>query len=698
MDHGVTIPTTLQVHQIVHGYAQGHQQLAASLQLPFLRDTKTMLVLSDISGAGVRPSGDGYLTGYPLADSKLYVLARTWAALEMPRPGCVWTHSLLIDFADLATLSDPFSLLKLFKRPHMGTISEYNERLQHRQRSTFDGIQSDSVDFAQRALAGLYGRPRDRIVAAHPRTGDADHVVIAMWAQQWPRLRRAFRFCTLVGGDRSGDLGIFDLQLFPADERSGRTKFPDAVDISNVTTSHEEWVEDAVADLMAPDGTGLRSFMRQIGGDIDSGRDAFRPLCRLHVEFQRFVTVPDAIDQAIKVFNEDLGPLHAETARALVATEALKQPQLDDSALEFVFSNLELAEPAVLSEHGAKLGRQLWFRDPKRLSNMFHGNARERGIAELTLGALSRDELLTGAERMPELAGLVLTQRPELVEDARLWSLQSLPTDVAFALISKNKASTFSALNALLESGRDDLLPEAVRALGTSAMLRVLAHHWEALRKSRADMVARSLQATTREASAVAEFLVNTPAPLDMLGAIARTMAPDTIPNEHGTDPWLLALKRSVDGRAKSGHLFLYAFILTRALGWRSRNQAELAQLSFDPVYAALSKDRMPEDAWRLLETRLPWVVPWLSWDHCLRVRNAISDIFVERNLSAAKFAELAEDDSIFFELASAMARTYRGRRFLRDVRYELRQMGSQAVSRIRAVDDLIGSADHPDD
>jgi len=86
MAHGVTAPSVLRVHQILHGYAQGHQQLAQSVQVR-LRDAKTMLVLSDISGPGVRPGDEGYLTGYPLSDSKLYVIARTWAASRCPGRG-----------------------------------------------------------------------------------------------------------------------------------------------------------------------------------------------------------------------------------------------------------------------------------------------------------------------------------------------------------------------------------------------------------------------------------------------------------------------------------------------------------------------------------------------------------------------------------------------------------------------------------
>ena len=57
------------------------------------------------------------MTAYPLEDSGYYVIARTWYADEMKRPGCVWTHSLLIPFDELNTLDDFRRISGLFSRP-----------------------------------------------------------------------------------------------------------------------------------------------------------------------------------------------------------------------------------------------------------------------------------------------------------------------------------------------------------------------------------------------------------------------------------------------------------------------------------------------------------------------------------------------------------------------------------------------------
>ena len=102
MAHGVS-SHRVPLQQTLHGYSEGHRLLASSIDLP-TRDAKTVLMMSDASGPAATIGEEGYLTGYPLPESGHYALARTWAAPEMPRPGCVWTHTILIDFSDIPAL------------------------------------------------------------------------------------------------------------------------------------------------------------------------------------------------------------------------------------------------------------------------------------------------------------------------------------------------------------------------------------------------------------------------------------------------------------------------------------------------------------------------------------------------------------------------------------------------------------------
>ena len=105
------------INQALHGYQQGHNRVMSSITLPNI-DEDRMKILSDWSEYAGGMDGDmSYITTYPLSLDNLYVVAKTWYANEMNRPGCVWTHSLIIDLSEIEETFD-FRLLECyFHRP-----------------------------------------------------------------------------------------------------------------------------------------------------------------------------------------------------------------------------------------------------------------------------------------------------------------------------------------------------------------------------------------------------------------------------------------------------------------------------------------------------------------------------------------------------------------------------------------------------
>jgi hypothetical protein len=690
MAHGVKGNAILKVQQTLHGYADGHRQLASSVTLK-PRDIKTMLVLSDISGPGARIDEQGYLTGYPLPESTMYALARTWGAPEMPRPGCVWTHTLLIDFADLATLASPALLVSLFRRPKIGDVADYGTSLSVVAELSDLDLTGDAVNFAGRLLASLYGKPTSRVIAARPAALNVDPVLMAIWGQQWPRLRRAFRFCTLSAADRSTESNVFDLQLLPSLDRSVRARFQEAVEARDIGPVQEDWLEDAISDLAQPDVAGLRMFLRRIGGDVDPGRDAFRLLCRLHVLTKRFNTNPNAVGGAIALLEDELGSSQARTARGLVVNAALETPdQLDDAALDFVVRHLEFAEPDTVSRQAGILGRTIWKRDPDRFARMVEGSDLHRSISAGAVAAMPMDELIDGIVHAPSLFDVALAQRPELVAQPAFWSHDTVPIGPTFAALAKSEELRAACVAAIIAAGRNDLAAKVVREFGSLNVLEVLASQFKTVDDGR--RFGPWLTAAASEPATVAQFLASGQGPSWLLlSAIAHVMSPDSIPNDCGVDPWLIAVQAANRSPSDEMDLFLRAYVLSRALGSRSRNPGELAQFGFEPVYIATRANRLPDGAWRVFEHRLPWSFRWFEWDRCPRILTAIGELFVDRNLSAELFAQIASDDHVFAATAETVARSGRGRNYLKRVYGWMMNEGSQRyAARIRVIEGLV--------
>lgn len=123
----------MKIEQLLHGYDNGHRLLAGSVLLKNSTDMDNVATLSDWSEY-VAPGGgeSSYVTAYPLQESGYYVIAKTWYADEMKRPGCVWTHSLLVPLEALNGLDDFRRIGKLFKRPSIDDgYDEYSHTINY---------------------------------------------------------------------------------------------------------------------------------------------------------------------------------------------------------------------------------------------------------------------------------------------------------------------------------------------------------------------------------------------------------------------------------------------------------------------------------------------------------------------------------------------------------------------------------------
>jgi GTPase-associated protein 1, N-terminal domain type 1 len=117
--------STVNIQQMVHGYAKGHGQLAASTRLP-QRAADIVSEQSDLSGplpssASVPP----YLSLYPLPETDFYALARTWPDADAPRSGCVITHTLLVPVDSWSSDHAPDRLTQFFRKPHRSELDRF---------------------------------------------------------------------------------------------------------------------------------------------------------------------------------------------------------------------------------------------------------------------------------------------------------------------------------------------------------------------------------------------------------------------------------------------------------------------------------------------------------------------------------------------------------------------------------------------
>jgi hypothetical protein len=661
----------VQIHQALHGYADGHRQLACSVSLS-TKDTRLMLVMSDVSGPGIASQGLPYLTGYPLAESGMYALAKTWPAPEMSRPGCVWTHTVLIGFADLATLESPSAIAELFQRPTTETpldvyladfVVEPQDHLIGR------SFSSETSSWFAKLASAVYEHPNAQVWARRREGCDVDDAVLRLWDQQWPRLKRSFRFCTLTSRDRSQEGMPFDLQLIPGSESSSHLRFaPTAEDFEATSKSTGPWLVDLLHDAQFPHASTLRPFLRKLGADMLGGREAMRPFCSLHSALE--ATDMDSIADAVK--RVEVSPMFSasELVRSVVVQAAIANlSSVDVRVLDFVIDNFQLLSEAAVRENQASLAQMLWERDPRRLLEL-SSDARAEVRDAIRIGAKSipADEVMAKLPQVSDLAVPLLNLLPATAEVPHFWALtQLLPTVAMRAGVELSNDAVLRAM--MLGLKEPTLIQAAVQTVGTIAALDCLQRAGESTHLD--DQTRLWMRVVCADTNSVAQFLANNPSlTSNILLLLADAVDSDAVPNDVGVDPWYTALSSVVatEGRLP---LELQLFGFRRALGRRSRSVEELLKLTFEPLYAAAKNNSIPEEQWHLVGKALPWALFAEEWDKVGRLRRATARKCLELQLRPEGLIQLVRADDLFLQLVAEIWELWGGSRYIHSV-YEV--------------------------
>jgi hypothetical protein len=647
--------TGFEVQQTLHGYGEGHRLLAGSASLP-PRDMRTMLILSDSSGGGAKLPEDGYLTGYPLSESAKYVLARTWPAPEMKRPGCVWTHSVVIDFADLASLSSASTILRLFKRPATMTREIYEAPLtvgypEQPEPGKFD------PDVAAGLLGALYGSSNSKIVGALDAGLDED-IVLRVWMQQWPRLRRSFRFCTFTASDRSTQSEAFDLQLVPSASSIPRLRVAKLVSPGETAPAPE--FGPLLDDLRDPDVDGLRGFLRESGVEVPEGRGAMRPLCAVfafvHGRAMDATTALAALD--------GLDRSRASTARRQLAGRLAQQIEsVGDWGFRMVVD--EIRSDGEFDEAlAARVAAELWRREPVLFVEALTGPDPLSSATGAALARIEVSELVQGISREPAMAPQIAERRADLLVAKRLWTIAGIDIERTIASCQDRPERLVTSLM----SSSASVSPSVAGLFPGRTIIDALERGGSLSNRDRVEPWLQALHKPELIDALRNRELKYAPSVV----RAAHAVDPDDVSCDGGGDPWFDAAAGMVGELTAEEDVYFRAFLLARGLGRQSSQSTALIRLSFEKAHRALADGRMSTEGWRMLHKQLPFAMPWQEWDRCWRVRNTVGAKFVGMNLNTSDFVNVADDPDLWWQVASEASRAWGGWKYLKQVQRRL--------------------------
>ena len=642
-------------HQALHGYDKGHQQLAISRDLD-PKDQRALLSLSDISGSGMKLDSSGYLTGYPLHASGCYALSKTWPAPEMPRPGCVWTHTLLIEFSDLAIIDSLLPLLELFKQPSKDSISLYRDPLTTHNKFKHDHTLPYMQDiWSHKIVASLYKSSEKTVVAARLEA-KTEEKIVNIWSQQWPRLRRNFLFCTFSISDRKLNGKSFDLQITPVDNKALRNIFPNSTDSALCEDSKEPWEKVACEDLINPDKNGLRTFFRKTASDVEIGRDGFILLSKAFLALEK-----ENAHDLVRLFENQLKGHPATHARVLSTTLIAKKiDQIDSATFEFFWNNINFLPKEILKDNHNIVGLEVWRRAPSKLISLLGKEQAELSSFSLkTLMAVPLDELAEEISKTPGIQQDLIDIRPNVLTSPEFWKHLSLKS---WSLSIPVDAPFEKAIMAAFNAEKPNITEFLVGIFGLYNVLHALNKMTltDQTPKFDFDFI------NTSHSQELSNFLcLEINYSILLIKGIAKNIHPDFTPILDNKDPWLNTLTRIEKGQLKDD-IFLCSFAFSRALGSTTCEWGRLASLSFDTLHAAAYSSRIDRESWELFESKLlPSFFSW-DWDRCKRLRDTTTNLFVKRDIPPAIFLKLTNSEYLFKELLNSLARVKHGKRYIR--------------------------------
>lgn len=674
----------IQIHQLLYGYSDGHCLLSGSLK-PSGQPERTLLALSDLSHQGCVTDEQSYITGYPLSEMGSYVLSRTWLATEMPRPGSVWTHTLIIDYADLASLN-PFSLLKLFKRPH--TVDDgcsYCNPLILRNDVSLDQLSEHQlITPMYHLLNGLYTEPNQQIYAQNIDQSVVERLCLSLWFQQWPRLRRNFRFCTCSSSDRSRGSERFDIQFYPQDRtfnisKNGKGNWIDI--LKPFSGSQEDWLNTAVEDIFQESKkSDLRSFLWRYGAESNEGRRIFRPLVQLWEEFEN-KTHPN-LHSVLAIIKDINPPVRSLSLRVIdeILISYQSENILTPLAIDFLIDNLSLIEGKANKNHISLIASALWQSSPKLIWDFFYSKSEIcQSIAIAAIITLQPPEIIKGAAGDVDLFCKILKIHPGLAYSPLIWGINDSISQRSAEVLCEIDKLDNTILKEMFKSNRDEIPQIAVHFFKYEAVNEAIKQYESGNNESQIiskKWLLEAIKFPNLLLNSVSQGVIKS---LETLCFISTLVDFRSYPVSKSGDEWVDALN-SVEGNQDKCDISFYYFILGRALSGVSPEPLPLIHFSLATVHRDLVRSYRESNRWLRLKEVLPNVPTHTKWDRAYRLRWGIVKFFYSQDLSPQRFFSIFNERKDFKKMVDEASLLSEGRCYLKKVNSWVNDHGGNDV------------------
>ncbi len=649
----------MKIDQCLFGYDDGHKLLSSSLSLG--AELSLLTELSDLAPNTVFGRSNGYWTGIPLPGVGRYVLMRTWAAPEMSRPGCVWSHALLIEPRLLESVDHLSMLQRLFIRPsNNADLARYREVISGADISTREPDEPHDDAVVKKLLNSLYGKGSPSIDVA--AADDLATPLFALWSQQWPRLRRNFRFQTAAVRTNSFSSGVrFDITASIGNVLEEST---------SVTDNYPEWVKAASLDVEGGTEGKLRCFLWQYGNDVKRQKGSFKPLVELWLISTHELSLKGAkLGSLIKrsfPSTEDALALKLDLINGMLIPDA--QPDL----VRFWLQQDDIPFLPNPSLDGIERMMKLWPTFSRQLLELAEDASDKNGVIENKIVECVESKILATnfwdlTQPYPNLQNLMLNKQPELLLEGGALKISTEELMRMLPLLKTQDSRLEDFVFSLICKEDDRLIPpifnqfpavaarQVIRAASESRTASIRAWRDELVRHPEL-LLTREVLGSVSLQSTLYEYLQQ-----------MRLSSPAVL--SAGSDPWMAAMSNAVDDLWGEKKDILNCSILVLALasdtvGWKG------VERLFQVVHSKILADMLHGEARDILDEWLPELGWFSNWDLGLRLRLKVVDAYIRNRWPIESFNALTQDRSARLMLSEAASDVPGGKVLSRTIKY----------------------------
>ncbi|WP_366924200.1 hypothetical protein MFMK1_001158 [Metallumcola ferriviriculae] len=638
------------IEQTLHGYSQGHHLLASSKRLSD-GSLRIMSTLSDLSGPEVYKGFSEYITGYPLKDDKCYALGKTWYASEMKRPGCVWTHSLLLSFDDLERFNNYSKLLELFIRPEKDfdfdkeIYSQSIELPSDFENDHFElhkSLANISLEVLKYLLWSIHNNSQPVILPV-VNPGQYLREVLILWQNQNLNLRRKFTFCTGSLANRKIGKETFDFQIVPhvLTKSIGRSERQIKV-LDNLNTTllnYPKWVINISEELLVIDGRlKFKDFVRHFG--IDSERkELFGKIARLYTEANigtSGIKINTYLEVGKSMFESDDYDI-------LVSKLIYRVLSFSPDNRWFMFDELpklilELSTTSNIKNSCKQLQvrtrlESLWSKDKNIIRRLFHKLISQRKLNKFGENLIKEFSLLVEQKELPKFTNMdlgacnvLVTLNPEFALCPQIWQQsRNFQCELIDCIDARSISEELIAeiIELIIENSRESISEKVYNTFG-SVSTRIFLDWCLSTGKQKDNW----MQLCNNSPEECINWLlaVKSLDDVSLFVSIASRLDPySKAISQYGIKPWLRIFDKLDFKKINEDSRFLLAqFFLPIMLMSKDDVTKEFAEFVFYPIDAKLANQQFDYDQWQKLDKLLPRLSWYNSWDKSKRLRKAM--------------------------------------------------------------------------